>query len=86
MVSATDEISKVLGVPKGRSIQVLDPQDWDIDGEHSDVVEAVSAAVGGGTVKVYRVQGEGARFEIFLLGVNAGKGRVEGVKVLSVES
>jgi hypothetical protein len=57
-----------------------------VGAEYSDVVAAVAAAADSGAVKVYKVQGESARVEYFLLGVNAEKRRVEGVKVLSVES
>lgn len=59
---------------------------WDSRGEYADVVLAVTKAAGGGTVRVYRVEGSGSRVEYFVVGVDGVKGKLVGFKVLSIES
>lgn len=81
-----DEFSRLVGVCNGREITQLEPGKWDSRSEYTDVVHSVAKATSGGPVRVYRVEGSGSRVEYFILGVDGGKGKLVGVKVLSVES
>lgn len=54
--------------------------------QYSKVLDAVKGAAGDGGVKVFRVEIDGTRSEYWVVGVDAKKGRVVGLKALSVES
>lgn len=75
-----------MGVQNGQEITQLEPSTWDSRGEYMDVVHAVTKATSGGAVRVYRVEGAGSRVEYFVVGVDEGKGKLVGFKVLSIES
>lgn len=51
-------------------------------------MDAVSKAAtsSGGVVKVYRIEGSGARVEYFVVGVDSSERKVVGVKALAAES
>jgi hypothetical protein len=68
------------------SVEVLEPRDWDRQGQYKDVIDAVSTASSGSAVKVYRVEGSGARVEYYVSGLDDSHGRVIGVRVKAVES
>ncbi|TEY74830.1 hypothetical protein BOTCAL_0069g00270 [Botryotinia calthae] len=65
-------------------IQIMDIGEWDPQGQYKQIVQAVRDASKGSDVRVYRVSGEGARVEYWVVGVEGG--RLVGAKALSVES
>lgn len=76
----------MVGVQNGQEITQLESSTWDRRGKYTDVVHAVVKATGGGAVRVYRVEGLGSRVEYYIVGVDGGKGKLVGFKVLSIES
>ncbi|OHE99170.1 ribosomal protein L3 [Colletotrichum orchidophilum] len=69
-------------------VELLDPVDWDSNGDYKDVIEAVRKAGKGNDVRVYKVPKGGVRTEYWLVTTD-GKGKeakLVGVKALSVES
>ncbi|KAF2636424.1 hypothetical protein P280DRAFT_472977 [Massarina eburnea CBS 473.64] len=77
------ELKKLLS--HGEEVEEISVKDWDPQGQYNNVLEAVKkAGGGGGEVKVFRVDLEGARTEYYVVGVAEGK--VVGLKALSVES
>jgi hypothetical protein len=74
--------------PENAEVGILDPADWDAQGEYGDVVDAVVRAVKGADVRVYRVPRDAARTDYFVLGCEgSGKtARLVGVRALSIES
>lgn len=74
--------------PAGADVQILDPFDWDGEGQYTDALDAVRAAGKGSDVRVYRVGRDGSRAEYWLVTCE-GRGksaRLVGVKALAVES
>lgn len=74
--------------PKNAEVQILDPVDWDSNGQYGVVVDAVREAGQGNDVRVYRVVRDGTRAEYFVV-TTEGKGKgakLVGVKALAVES
>ncbi|KAK1639902.1 hypothetical protein BDP81DRAFT_185145 [Colletotrichum phormii] len=69
-------------------VELLDPVDWDSNGDYKDVIEAVRKGGKGNDVRVYKVPKGGVRTEYWLVTTD-GKGKeakLVGVKALSVES
>ncbi|KAJ2973013.1 hypothetical protein NUW58_g9049 [Xylaria curta] len=69
-------------------ISILDPADWDPQGQYAAILDAVSKVTKGADVRVYRVARGGARVEYWLVS-SEGKGadaRLVGAKVLAIES
>ncbi|KAK3906099.1 hypothetical protein C8A05DRAFT_30036 [Staphylotrichum tortipilum] len=74
--------------PKNAEIEILDPVDWDRDGNYAEIVEAVTEAGQGNDVRVYRVVWDGARVEYWVV-TTEGKGKgakLVGAKALAIES
>ncbi|ROT43288.1 hypothetical protein SODALDRAFT_327480 [Sodiomyces alkalinus F11] len=74
--------------PENAGVELLDPIDWDSDGQYQDLVEAVRTAGKGNDVRVYRVPSSGARVEYWVV-TTEGKGpeaKLVGVKAMAVES
>lgn len=74
--------------PEGAGVELLDPIDWDSNGQYREVIEAVRTAGQGNDVRVYRVPSSGARVEYWVV-TTEGKGsgaKLVGVKALAVES
>lgn len=74
--------------PKNADVQIQDPSDWNRNGDYGDIVDAVTEAVKGADVRVYRVGKDATRVEYFVVGCE-GQGkdaRLVGVRALSVES
>lgn len=74
--------------PKAAEIEILDPVDWDRQGQYGEIIEAVRAAGKGNDVRVYRVSKGGVRAEYWVV-TTEGKGKdakLVGVKALAVES
>ena len=67
------------------SEQVKEVELKKFEAEYKAVVNAVKQA-GKGEVKVFRVEIDGTRAEYYVVAVDAEKGRVVGLKALSVES
>lgn len=74
--------------PKNAEIEILDPVDWDQNGQYADVVDAVREAGQGNDVRVYKVVRDGVRAEYWVV-TTEGKGKgakLVGAKALAVES
>ncbi|KAK3320927.1 hypothetical protein B0T19DRAFT_403530 [Cercophora scortea] len=74
--------------PKSAEIEILDPIDWDSQGQYKDIIDAVRAAGEGNDVRVYRVARGGVKAEYWVV-TTEGKGKgakLVGVKALAVES
>ncbi|SPO03494.1 related to nuclear receptor co-repressor/HDAC3 complex subunit TBLR1 [Cephalotrichum gorgonifer] len=72
--------------PSNAEVEIRDTSDWNRSGDYGDVVEAVTKAVKGADVRVYRVAKDATRAEYFVVGLLAGEGRLLGVKAAAVES
>ncbi|KAK4234309.1 hypothetical protein C8A03DRAFT_37927 [Achaetomium macrosporum] len=74
--------------PENAEIEIMDPVDWDRNGNYKEVIDAVTAAGQGNDVRVYRVKREGVKAEYYVV-TTEGKGKgakLVGVKALAVES
>ncbi|KAL2185239.1 hypothetical protein L209DRAFT_712473 [Thermothelomyces heterothallicus CBS 203.75] len=74
--------------PKNAEVQIMDPVDWDRNGQYGEIVDAVREAGEGNDVRVYRVARDGVRAEYWVV-TTQGKGeeaKLVGAKVLAVES
>ncbi|KAM0330534.1 hypothetical protein ACHAQA_003481 [Verticillium albo-atrum] len=73
---------------KDADVEILDPIDWDSEGQYKDLIEAVREASKGNDVRVYKIARGGSRFEYWILTSDGeGKdGRLVGVKALSIET
>ncbi|KAL2160377.1 hypothetical protein VTH06DRAFT_1550 [Thermothelomyces fergusii] len=74
--------------PKNAEVEILDPVDWDRNGQYVDIVDAVREAGEGNDVRVYRVARDGVRVEYWVI-TTQGKGeeaKLVGAKALAVES
>ncbi|KAK4132968.1 hypothetical protein BT67DRAFT_463307 [Trichocladium antarcticum] len=74
--------------PKNAEVEILDPVDWDSNGQYKEVVDAVRAAGEGNDVRVYRVSRGGVRVEYWVVTTEGrGKGaKLVGAKALAIES
>ena len=70
--------------PNSADITIMDPLDWDAQGQYTEVIEAVREATKGNDVRVYKVVRDKTRVEHWVVGTD--EGRVVGVKALGVES
>jgi uncharacterized iron-regulated membrane protein len=74
--------------PKNADVQIMDPADWDPNGQYGEVLDAVREAGQGNDVRVYRVGREGVKAEYWVV-TTEGKGKdakLVGAKALAVES
>ncbi|KAL2759438.1 hypothetical protein ACRALDRAFT_1060514 [Sodiomyces alcalophilus JCM 7366] len=74
--------------PEKAGVELLDPMEWDSNGQYQDLLEAVRTAGQGNDVRVYRVPSSGVRVEYWVV-TTEGKGsgaKLVGVKALAVES
>ncbi|EFY87403.1 hypothetical protein J3459_011508 [Metarhizium acridum] len=65
-------------------ISIMDPVDWDSQGQYTKLIEAVREATKGNDVRVYSVVRDKTRTEYWV--VSSEEGRIVGVKALGVES
>ena len=74
--------------PANADVEIQDPSDWNRSGEYGDIVDAVTEAVKGADVRVYKVSKDATRVEYFVVGCEgSGKdARLVGVRALSIES
>lgn len=89
-VPRTEEIAKLVEHwdPSKAEVEILDPVDWDRNGQYKEVIDAVSQAGKGNDVRVYRIVKDKSRVEYFVV-TRAGEGkgaRLVGVKALAIES
>lgn len=86
----TEEIAKLVDHwdPAKAEVEILDPVDWDRNGQYKELIDAVSEAGKGNDVRVYRIVKDSSRVEYFVV-TRAGEGknaRLVGVKALAIES
>lgn len=85
-----EEIAKLVEHwnPTSAEVEIMDPIDWDRNGQYKEIVEAVRKVGKGNDVRVYRIAKDGSRVEYFVV-TRQGDGRdarVVGVKALAIES
>ncbi|KAI1769671.1 hypothetical protein GGR53DRAFT_473520 [Hypoxylon sp. FL1150] len=74
--------------PSDAEIEILDPADWDSQGQYNAIIDAVRKAGKGNDVRVYRVSKGGVKVEYWVV-TTEGKGakaKLVGAKALAVES
>lgn len=86
----TEEIAKLINHPdpKNAEVEILDPVDWDTQGQYKDIIDAVTKAGKGNDVRVYKISKGGVRVEYWVV-TTEGKGKnakLVGVKALAIES
>lgn len=74
--------------PSKADVEIMDPIDWDRNGQYKEIIDAVRKAGKGNDVRVYRIVKDKSRVEYFVVtrqgdGTNA---RLVGVKALAIES
>ncbi|GJD01630.1 hypothetical protein ColKHC_10455 [Colletotrichum higginsianum] len=89
-IAAAVEFAQLIEHPDAENagVELLDPVDWDSNGDYKDIFEAVRKAGKGNDVRVYKVPKGGVRTEYWLVTTD-GKGKqakLVGVKALSIES
>ncbi|KAK3485102.1 hypothetical protein B0T13DRAFT_222336 [Neurospora crassa] len=72
--------------PADADIEILDPVDWDRNGQYIDLIDAVTEASEGRDVKVYRVAKDSVRVEYWVVSVSVDGKLLVGVRALAVES
>ncbi|KAM7209491.1 hypothetical protein V8F20_000229 [Naviculisporaceae sp. PSN 640] len=72
-------------MPKDAEVEILDPIDWDRNGQYSQIVDAVREAGEGNDVRVYRIARGGVKAEYWIVTATSDK-KLVGVKALAVES
>lgn len=72
--------------PADADIEILDPVDWDRNGQYTDLIDAVTEASEGRDVKVYRVVKDSVRVEYWVVSVSVDGKLLVGVRALAVES
>jgi hypothetical protein len=82
-----EEFAKLIGHPDPARAQVelMDPADWDRNGQYETIVDAVREVGKGNDVMVYRIAMEGARAGYWVVTTD-GKEKLVGVMALAVES
>lgn len=74
--------------PANAQVEILDPIDWDRNGDYADIIDAVTKAGKGNDVRVYRISKGGVRVEYWVV-TTEGEGKdakLVGAKALAVES
>lgn len=74
--------------PANAQIEILDPADWDTQGQYKAILDAVQKAGEGNDIRVYRVSKGGVKVEYWIV-TTEGKGasaKLVGAKALAVES
>lgn len=86
MLTRTVEFAKLIehGNPEAADISIMDPSDWDVQGQYSKIVKAVAEATKGNDVRVYKVVRDHTRVDYWV--VSREEGRIVGVKALAIES
>ncbi|KAI1205107.1 uncharacterized protein F4807DRAFT_444561 [Annulohypoxylon truncatum] len=74
--------------PANAQIEILDPADWDSQGQYKAILDAAQKAGKGNDIRVYRVSKGGVKVEYWVV-TTEGKGasaKLVGAKALAVES
>ncbi|KAM7185697.1 hypothetical protein V8F33_012256 [Rhypophila sp. PSN 637] len=71
--------------PKEASVEILDPVDWDRNGQYAEIIDAVRESGEGNDVRVYRVARGGVKAEYWVITATNDE-KLVGVKALAVES
>lgn len=74
--------------PDNAGVELLDPIDWDSNGDYGDIIDAVRKAGKGNDVRVYKVARDSTRTEYYVVTTD-GEGKdatLVGVKALAVET
>ncbi len=86
----TEDFATLVGHwnPSGAKVDILDPAEWDSNGNYEEIIKAVRKASQGADVRVYKISKDQTRAEYFVVSSEGtGKGaRLVGVKALAVES
>lgn len=90
MISSIEEIASLVDHwdPSKADVEILDPTDWDRNGQYKEIIEAVTKAGKGNDVRVYKIVKDSSRVEYFVV-TRLGDGkdaRLVGVKALAIES
>lgn len=90
LAPTTEEMAKLINHPDptNAEVEIMDPADWDTQGQYKDIIDAVTKAGKGNDVRVYKISKGGARAEYWVV-TTEGKGKdakLVGVKALAVES
>lgn len=74
--------------PENAKIEIMDPTDWDTQGQYQGIIDAVRKAGKGNDVRVYRIPRGGVNVEYWVVTteVKETDARLVGVKALAVES
>jgi len=82
-----EEFAKLIAHPDPAKaeVEIMDPVDWDRDGQYKDVIDAVVKAGKGNDVRVYRVTKSSTKIEYWVV-TTTDQGSLVGVKALAVES
>jgi len=81
-----DTLKSLLG-PSASSVSSIGISDFDPRGQYKKVVDAVKNAAGkGSTLKVFKVELDGTRSEIWVVGLDGQGTRIVGLKALVVET
>ena len=67
-------------------MSTISEADFDPRGQYDQVVQNVKAVVRGGNVKIFRVEGSGARVEYWVVGESRDRMAVFGLRTVAVES
>ncbi|KAB5586014.1 hypothetical protein GE09DRAFT_1072918 [Coniochaeta sp. 2T2.1] len=85
-----EEIARLINHPDpaNAEVEILDPVDWDTQGQYKNIIDAVTKAGKGNDVRVYKISKGGVRVEYWVVTTEGeGKGaKLVGVKALAVES
>lgn len=68
------------------AVSTISEADFDPRGQYDQVVQNVKAVVRGGNVKIFRVEGSGARVEYWVVGESRDRMAVFGLRTVAVES
>lgn len=81
MAPAADELSELLG----KGVMKIEQKDFDPRGQYKTVIDAVKDEADG-DLGFFQVELDRTRSEYMVIGVDAKKGRLVGLKALAVES
>lgn len=90
LIVSTEEFATLIHHPEpaNAQIEILDPADWDTQGQYKAILDAVQKAGEGNDIRVYRVSKGGVKVEYWIV-TTEGKGasaKLVGAKALAVES
>lgn len=85
-IAAADTFAKTIG-HDGAKVSQVSRTDFDPRGQYAEVIALVEKAAGGrDSVTIFRVDGDGARAEYWVVGLEKGGEKLVGLKATSIES